>query len=210
MHYATSVLFCEEKNFIYPAKRNVAAASMAPARRTAKAGVFAPVDPSEYESNMTVLAVMKENDEILGNVQEIAVFDGTRCLATAMPEADGFFYLTIPGDRTVTNRLAIVAVVDGNVVESSTSLYFSEDATYGDFDAPFVVTLGNTTMIDDIMLDENYCRMQVIDLSGRLFYSGSTAGYNENDLEDGQYIFEFFTTEGQVVCYKKYIRRIEE
>ena len=208
--YLYSSKSAEEKNFIYPAKRNVAAASMAPARRTAKAGVFAPVDPSEYESNMTVLAVVKENDEILGNVQEIAVFDGTRCLATAMPEADGFFYLTIPGDRTVTNRLAIVAVVDGNIVESSTSLYFSEDATYGDFDAPFVVTLGNTTMIDDIMLDENYCRMQVVDLSGRLFYSGSTAGYNENDLEDGQYIFEFFTTEGQVVCYKKYIRRIEE
>jgi hypothetical protein len=52
--------------------------------------------------------------------------------------------------------------------------------------------------------------MQVVDLSGRVYYSGTVADFNENDLVDGQYIFEFITADGQVVCYKKYIRRIKE
>lgn len=200
----------DAKTLIYPEKRNVATAAMAPARRTAKASMFAPIDPSEYESNMTVLAVVNEED-VVGNVHEIAVFDGARCLATAMPEADGFFYLTIPGDKNMTDRLTTIAVIDGNIVESSTSLYFGADATYGDYDNPFEITFkGSTTAIEKIMADGNYCRMQVVGLSGRIFYSGTVTEFSENNLEDGQYIFEFFTADGQVVCYKKYIRRIKE
>ena len=194
----------------YPATRNVARTALSQARRTAKASMFAPIDPSEYESNMTVLAVVNEED-VVGNVHEIAVFDGARCLAAAMPEADGFFYLTIPGDKKMTNRLTTIAVIDGNIVESSTSLYFGTDATYGDYDNPFEIAFkGSTTAIEKIMADGNYCRMQVVGLSGRIFYSGTVTEFSENNLEDGQYIFEFFTADGQVVCYKKYIRRIKE
>jgi hypothetical protein len=128
-----------------------------------------------------------------------------------MPEADGFFYLTIPGDKNITDRLTTIAVIDGNIVESSTSLYFGADATYGDYDNPFEITFkGSTTAIEKIMADGNYCRMQVVGLSGRIFYSGTVTEFSENNLEDGQYIFEFFTADGQVVCYKKYIRRIRE
>ena len=128
-----------------------------------------------------------------------------------MSEADGFFYLTIPGDKAMTDRLSIVAVIDGNIVESPTSLYFSEDATYGDYDKPFEIAFKNsTTAIENIMAGGNYCRMQVVGLSGRIFYSGTVTEFSENNLEDGQYIFEFFTADGQIVCYKKYIRRIKE
>ena len=38
----------------------------------------------------------------------------------------------------------------------------------------------------------------------------SVADFDENSLNDGQYIFEFFTADGQVVCYKQLIRRIAE
>ena len=200
----------EGTSISYPTTRNVATAAFAQARRTMATSIFAPVDPSEYESNMTVLAVVDKED-IAGNVQEIAVFDGTRCLAAAMPEADGFFYLTIPGDKTVTSRLTIIAVVDGNIMESSTSLYFSEDATYGDYDNPFEIAFkSSATAIEKIMADGNYNRLQIVGLSGRVFYSGTVAEFNENNLEDGQYIFEFFTAEGQAVCYKRLIRRIEK
>jgi hypothetical protein len=138
------------------------------------------------------------------------VFDGAVCLASATMENDGFFYLTIPGDKTVTSRLTIVAVIDGNIVETSTSFYFVEDAILGDFDAPFAVTVGNATTIGKMLAEGDYCRMQVVDLNGRVLYSGATTDFNENDLHDGQYIFEFFTTEGQIVCYKQLIRRITE
>jgi hypothetical protein len=159
---------------------------------------------------MTVLAMVKKGDELIENVQEIAVFDGAVCLATTTVENDGFFYLTIPGDKSVTSRLAIVAVVNGNVVETATSLYFGEDATLGDFDAPFTVTVGNPTAIGKMLAEGDYCRMQVVDLNGRVYYAGSVADFDENDLNDGQYIFEFFTADGHVVCYKQLIRRFTE
>ena len=200
----------DDKSFNYPTQRNVATAALAPARRNVVERTFAPVDPTEFESNMTMLAVVKDGDEILENAQEIAVFNGAVCLASTTMENDGFFYLTIPGDKTVTSRLTIVAVIDGNIVETSTSFYFVEDAILGDFDAPFAVTVGNATTIGKMLAEGDYCRLQVIDLNGRVFYAGSVADFNENDLHDGQYIFEFFTADGQVVCYKQLIRRIAE
>ena len=194
----------------YPSKRNVSTAAFAPARRNLIERTFAPVDPTEYESNMTILAVVKDGDELLENIQEIAVFDGAVCLASATMENDGFFYLTIPGDKTVTSRLSIVAVIDGNIVETSTSFYFVEDAILGDFDAPFAVTVGNATTIGKMLADGDYCRLQVVDLNGRVFYAGSVADFDENSLNDGQYIFEFFAADGQVVCYKRLIKRVTE
>ena len=199
-----------ETTISYPTQRNVATVALAPARRFEAEKIFAPVDPSEYESNMTVLVIVKDGDEVLENVQEIAVFDGAVCLASATMESDGFFYLTIPGDKTVTNRLTIVAVIDGNIVETSTSLYFGEDATFGNYDAPFAVTVGNPTAIGKMLAEGDYCRMQVVDLNGRVYYTGSVADFDENDLNDGQYIFEFFTADGRVVCYKQLIRRFAE
>ena len=205
--YLYSSRSADEKTLTYPEKRNVEMIAKAPARRMTSVSMFAPIDPCEFESNMTVLAVCDEED-FIGNVQELAVFDGARCMAVAKPDADGFFFLTIPGDKTVTGRLSIVAVVDGNVVEASTSLFFSEDATYGDFDRPFKVALRNaTTAIDEILASGDYNRMKIVDLSGRTFYFGTVSDFNENDLKDDLYIFEFFTADGQIVCYKKYIRR---
>jgi hypothetical protein len=132
------------------------------------------------------------------------------CLATTTVESDGFFYLTIPGDKSVIGRLNIVAVVDGNIVETATSLYFGEDATFGNYDEPFEVSLGHPTAIGKMLAEGNCERMQVVDLSGRVYYTGTTAGFDINNLNDGQYIFEFFTNEGQVICYKQLIRRVTE
>ena len=88
-------------------------------------------------------------------------------------------------------------------------MYFSEDATCGDYDKPFEVSLGHSTAIGKMMA-EGCERMQVVDLSGRVFYTGTTAGFDINKLNDGQYIFEFFTNEGQVICYKQLIRKVTE
>ena len=199
-----------EKTLNYPSQRTVATASLAPMRRMAKESMFAPVDPTEYESNMTVLAVVMEGDAILERAQEIAVFDGATCMASAFMENDGYFYLTVPGDKTVADRLTVYAVVDGVMVETATSMYFGEDAIFGDYDAPFIVRVGESTTISKLLADGNYVGMQVVDLSGRVLYSGATADFDENDLHDGQYIFEFFTEDGQIVCYKQMIKRLVE
>ena len=199
-----------DKQGTYPSERVVATASLAPARRESKESMFTPVDPTEYESNMTMLAVVMEGDDIIEKAQEIAVFNGAVCLASAIVESDGYFYLTIPGDKDVADRLTVYAVVDGEMIETSTSFYFGEDATFGDYDKPFAVRIGETTAISKMLADGDYCGMQVVDLSGRVLYSGTTTDFEEMSLHDGQYIFEFITKEGQTVCYKQLIKRFAE
>ena len=63
----------DDKSFNYPTQRNVATAALAPMRRMVKESMFSPVDPTEYESNMTMLAVVKDGDEILGNQVRVKV-----------------------------------------------------------------------------------------------------------------------------------------
>ena len=136
--------------------------------------------------------------------------NGNNCIAATRASEDGYFYITVPGDRSVTERLTIIAVIDGNIVEASTSLYFGEDIVLGDYDNPFAITVGETTDIDKMLAEGEYVRMQVVSMNGRILYTGSTANFNENTLNDGQYIFEFFNKEGQAVCYKRLIKRSAE
>ena len=191
----------------YPAQRNVAPVAEARVMRTLQTSMFSPIDPSEYESNMTVLAIVKDGEEVVKNVQEVAVFNGSVCLAAATVESDGFFYLTIPGDKTLNERLALYVVVEGEVIKTSTSLYFAEDATYGNFDNPMLIALGEETSITNILASGNYDKLQVLDLTGRMLYDGAPAGFNEALLGEGVYIFTFFTPEGESVSYKQFVSK---
>lgn len=191
----------------YPAQRNVAPVAEARVMRTLQTSMFSPIDPSEYESNMTVLAIVKDGEEVVKNVQEVAVFNGSVCLAAATVESDGFFYLTIPGDKTLNERLALYVVVEGEVIKTSTSLYFGEDATYGNFDNPMLIALGEETSITNILASGNYDKLQVLDLTGRMLYDGAPAGFNEALLGEGVYIFTFFTPEGESVSYKQFVSK---
>ena len=191
----------------YPAQRNVAPVAEARVMRTLQTSMFSPIDPSEYESNMTVLAIVKDGEEVVKNVQEVAVFNGSVCLAAATVESDGFFYLTIPGDKTLNERLALYVVVEGEVIKTSTSLYFGEDATYGNFDNPMQIALGEETSITNILASGNYDKLQVLDLTGRMLYDGALAGFNEALLGEGVYIFTLFTPEGESVSYKQFVSK---
>ena len=191
----------------YPTQRNVAAVAQTRVMRTKQTRMFSPIDPSEYESNMTVLAIVKDGGEVVKNAQEVAVFNGSVCLASATVESDGFFYLTIPGDKTMKEKLDMYVVVNGEVIKTSTSLYFGEDATYGDYDNPFVVTLGYATAIDQMLTTNNYSLLRVVDVSGRIVYSGIPSDFDKEGLNDGVYIFELVTPDGQAVHYKQLIKK---
>ena len=191
----------------YPTQRNVAAVAQTRVMRTKQTSMFSPIDPSEYESNMTVLAIVKDGGEVVKNAQEVAVFNGSVCLASATVESDGFFYLTIPGDKTMKEKLDMYVVVGGEVIKTSTSLYFGEDATYGDYDNPFVVTLGYATAIDQMLTTNNYSLLRVVDVCGRIVYSGIPSDFDKEGLNDGVYIFELVTPDGQAVHYKQLIKK---
>ena len=191
----------------YPAQRNVAPVAEARVMRTLQTSMFSPIDPSEYESNMTVLAIVKDGEEVVKNVQEVAVFNGSVCLAAATVESDGFFYITVPGDKTLKEKLSVYVVVEGEVMKTSTSLYFGEDATYGDFDNPLLIAIGEETSISSILADGNYDKLQVVDLTGRIFYDGTPAGFSDTMLGEGVYIFTLLTPEGESVSYKQFVNK---
>jgi hypothetical protein len=169
--------------------------------------MFDAIDPTLYENNMTVLAIVKDGDDLVSNAQEIAVFDGATCLASAMKQEDGFFYLTIPGDKTINNLLRMYVVVNDEVLETSTQIAFNADATLGDFDNPFVVTLGYATAIGQMLTTNNYSLLRVVDVSGRIVYSGLPSDFEKEGLNDGVYIFELVTPDGQAVHYKQLIQK---
>ena len=198
----------EEKDLRYPETRPVATtAAFAPARKLERTSMFDAIDPTMYESNMTVLAIVKDGDNLVSNAQEIAVFDGAKCLASAMKQEDGFFYLTIPGDKTINNLLRMYVVVNDEVLETSTQIAFNADATLGDFDNPFVVTLGYATAIGQMLTTHNYSLLRVVDVSGRIVYSGIPSDFDKEGLNDGVYIFELVTPDGQAVHYKQLIKK---
>ena len=192
----------------YPAKRNEATLAFAPARRlNAIQKHFTPIDPTEFESNMTLLAVVMAGDKVVENATEIGVFNGSTCLASATVEEDGYFYLTVPGDKTLINRLTVYAVVNGEVTKTTTTLHFDEDATLGDYDAPLVMAIGEFTAIDQILASGKYDRLQVTDLGGRVVYSGIPSEFKSTSLNDGVFIFTFVTRDGQTVSYKQLINK---
>ena len=203
----------EEKDLRYPEARPVATSTLALTRKLEHTrqmeytSMFDVVDPTLYENNMTVLAIVKDGDDIVSNAQEIAVFDGAKCLASAMKQEDGFFYLTIPGDKTISSLLRMYVVVNNEVLETSTQIAFNADATLGDFDNPFVVKLANATAIGQLLTTNNYSLLRVVDVSGRIVYSGLPSDFEKADLNDGVYIFELVTPDGQAVHYKQLIQK---
>jgi hypothetical protein len=197
----------EEKDLRYPETRPVATSTFALTRKLGRTSMFDAIDPTLYEYNMTVLAIVKDGDDLVSNAQEIAVFDGAKCLASATKQEDGFFYLTIPGDKTINNPLRMYVVVNDEVLETSTHIAFNEDATLGDFDNPCVVTLGYATAIGQMLTTNNYSLLRVVDVSGRIVYSGLPSDFDKEGLNDGVYIFELVTPDGQAVHYKQLIQK---
>ena len=48
---------------------------------------------------------------------------------------------------------------------------------------------------------------KVVDLTGRIFYDGTPAGFSDTMLGEGVYIFTLFTPEGESVSYKQFVSK---
>ena len=100
-----------------------------------------------------------------------------------------------------------MSLFNNEVLETSTQIAFNADATLGDFDSPFAVKLGNATAIGQLLTTNNYNLLRVVDVSGRIVYSGLPSDFDKADLNDGVYIFELVTPDGQAVHYKQLIQK---
>ena len=107
---------------------------------------FSPIDPTTYQGNMTMTAVVKNGEQIVTDA-EVGIFAGEECRAAAV-EHDGYWFITIPGESNV--ELTIKVAVGGEVKTVKQSLVYVDDAMIGSPTEPYVIQLDETSDLLEI------------------------------------------------------------
>lgn len=150
------------RTFNYPSSLPAYVQKKAATQR--KQYTFSPVDHHKYPSNMTITARVTFDGAVQQDA-EVGVFVGDECRTAEFTDADGYAYLTVPGDGKCTLRFKLAK--DGQTWSSDVSLDYTEDAICGSYKLPFEVTFGKTTFIDGITAD-NDTNTRWYDLNGML------------------------------------------
>lgn len=134
MYYSTAD---STRTFTYPSA-TTKAAPMLKASNASKSA-YKTVDVHSYSGNMTVVAVVNDNDTLLKSY-EVGVFAGKECRAAATANAKGLVFLTIAGDAESSIDSMTIKVMAGEEESTAiTKIAYSEDANYGSLSNPFVI-----------------------------------------------------------------------
>ncbi|MDL2290177.1 T9SS type A sorting domain-containing protein [Paludibacteraceae bacterium OttesenSCG-928-F17] len=209
------------KQFNYP---YVAAQQSAKVLRSSQvyAGVFTPVTPNTYSENMSIIAVVKNGNNIMNNV-EVGAFVTGECRGAESSREEGLVFLTVAGEST--QEVLTFKVYDTNTdvtMEASQTLPFAIDAVIGSIDTPYIINLG-TTGIDDnenfnvsifpnpVSIDlyinspwEIIEQVEITDISGRFVYrevNFQDKSINVSHLAKGVYLLKL-TNDGKNVVLK--------
>jgi len=109
---------------------------------------FSPVDYRLYPDNATMTAQLLVDGEPARGI-ELAVFAGDECRTATVSDADGYVYLTIPGDEAC--EISFKVAVNGQAVDLMKRVGFEKDAIYGTYREPFVFDLSGVTGIDNVL-----------------------------------------------------------
>ena len=107
---------------------------------------FTPIDPSKYQGNMTVTAVVKDGELIVEDA-EVGIFAGEECRAAAVQQ-DGYWFITVPGDKNV--ELTVQVATGGEVKIVKQTLTYADDAMIGSPVEPYVIQLDEATVIVNV------------------------------------------------------------
>ena len=116
--------------------------------------VFTPVtDP--YSGNMSIIArVMNGNEPVHG--VEVGIFAGDECRGAATEETingnttDGFWFITVAGDEPVELTIKIYDPATGETITVQQSLTYTDDATLGTLDEPYIIQLNLADGIEEV------------------------------------------------------------
>lgn len=125
---------------------------------------FEPIDDALYPGNMTVVARVYYDGEPMANA-EVGVFAADECRTHEYTDADGFVYLTIPGDRA--EALSFKLRHNGETHISETLLNYQDDGVVGNKREPFVVAFGDLTSINVSTIDDADEGAEWYDVEGR-------------------------------------------
>lgn len=118
-------------------------------------------DDSPYHGNMTVVAQVYAQGELLTNV-ELAAFSGAECRGSQISKENGRIFLTIAGDNNTTLTLNAYDHDSGVEYNSVGVIQYSDNAMLGTLSAPFVVNL-TTTGITSITNLNGDCEIYTLD-----------------------------------------------
>ncbi len=135
------------------AKRSVSASGLSATRSVSEA-VFIPVtDP--YSGNMSIIARVMNGDEAVHGV-EVGVFAGDECRGAATEEhinentTDGYWFLTVAGDEATQLTIKVYDPTTGETITVQQTLTYTDDATLGSLDEPYIIQLNAAEGIEDV------------------------------------------------------------
>jgi hypothetical protein len=143
------------KTFTYP---QVVAPSSAPNYNlhnmtyASAASAFNPVSPNKYEHNMNVIAIVKDGEVTLTDI-ELGAFVGNECRGTRAANENGVIFLTIAGEQSGTVVDLKVAKANNEIINVSQTLVFTVDALTGTLASPYVIQLEGAG-IHDVSADK--------------------------------------------------------
>ena len=135
--------------------------------------VFTPVtDP--YSGNMSVVTrVMNGNEPVHG--VEVGIFAGDECRGAATEEhinentTDGYWFLTIAGDEAAPLTIKVYDPATGETITVQQTLTYTDDATLGSLDEPYIIQLNAAEGIEDVQGNVQGIKVQKVFEDGILY-----------------------------------------
>ena len=157
----------EARTFTYPTA-TASAVRKAPMRRISTA--FTPIDHHNYSGNMNIVGLVTIDDQPLAN-GEIAVYAGDECRTATLTYAEGYAYITVPGEDAT--ELTFKTYCQGVLISSKVKSQYVNNDVVGSHRAPLAITFSenDATGIDMVGTDAD---SQWFDIAGRKLVSSES------------------------------------
>ena len=156
-HAAESFTFRYPETISLTAKRSNSANGLT-AKRSNSEAVFTPVtDP--YSGNMSIIARVMNGDEAVHGV-EVGIFAGDECRGAATEEhinentTDGYWFISVAGDESVPLTIRVYDPATNETTTLNTALNYTDDATIGSLDEPYIIQLNTALSIEEVPSDQ--------------------------------------------------------
>ena len=98
-------------------------------------------------------------DEAVHGV-EVGIFAGDECRGAATEEfssvntTDGYWFLTVAGDEAAPLTIKVYNPTTGETITAQQTLTYTDDATIGSLDEPYIIQLNAAEGIEDVRSDD--------------------------------------------------------
>ena len=108
---------------------------------------------------MSIIARVMNGDEAVHGV-EVGIFAGDECRGAATEEhinentTDGYWFLTVAGDEAAPLTIKVYDPTTGETITVHQTLTYTDDATLGSLDEPYIIQLNAAEGIDQVPSDQ--------------------------------------------------------